>query len=173
MKILFILFFMLLTINPSFGQGNKFFANTKNISLSYSDTPIRSALEQLLKMGSLKNYLIANDVEGMVTLNLSDQSFENALKIIMRANSVPLLYKIENDVLIIEKRKISIMLEKPVDIKLGNTENNDVFHVVKLNHIDPLDLQVIFGRILNMSQFTRYQNNNMNNFGNMGNPNRQ
>lgn len=164
MKILFLLSLFFLA-NPVLAQSNKFFDNTKNVTLDYIDTPIRTALEQLLKQGNVKNYYISNDVEGFVTLKLNDQTFENALKIVMRANNVPLLYKIENEILIIEKRKESIIIQKQPDVEIEKNDES-AFEIIPLNFIDPLDLQSVFGQILYVRQFTRYSNFNNNNQNN-------
>lgn len=166
-KILFLVLFLLSV--PAYSQSN-FFTNAKNITVEYKDAPIRVAIEQIMKQGAIKNYVISNDVEGFVSVKLEEQPFETALKIIMRANLVPLLYKIENDVLIIEKRK-QIEQKAPIlpDIE-KEPENNTIFEVIPLTYIDPLDLQVVFGPILNIRQFTRMGFGNMNN-GNMNNGN--
>lgn len=159
---------LLLTCSISYAQSNKFFDNAKNISVEYLDAPVRSVIEQMMKQGDVKNYLIANDVEGFVTLKLEDQKFENALKIVMRANKIPLLYKIENNILIIEKRKESIVFNKP-KIELSNELNiNDSWQIIPLNFIDPLDLQVVLGKMIYIRQFSRY-----NSFGNSNNNNSQ
>jgi len=163
MKYLITLMLLMSTLT-AYAQSNKFFDNAKNVSIDYIDAPVRSVIEQMMKQGNVKNYLISNDVEGFVTLKLDDQKFETALKIMMRANKIPLLYKIENDVLIIEKRKESIILNNtPPEIKQESSEN-DSWEIIPLNFIDPLDLQIVFGNIINMRQFTRFNSfgNNMN-----------
>lgn len=162
MKFLFVFLTIFIT-TISYAQ-NSFFTSAKNVSVDYNDAPIRTVLEQMLKQSEIKNYLISNDVEGLVTLKLHNYNFESALKILIRANKVPLLYKIENNILIVEKRKESILIEnKKPDITL--TEQNDTsWHLISLKYIDPMDLQLILGRVLNLNQFTRYKNNgNFNN----------
>lgn len=152
----------------SFAQ-NSFFSNAKNVTLDYNDAPVRTVLEQMLKQSNIKNYVISNEVEGVITLKLENHNFESALKIVMRANKVPLLYKIENNILIIERRRESILLDNPKPDISQKPENNSSWQVIKLTYIDPLDLQIVFGPILNMRQFTRYGNMGMGNFGNMNN----
>lgn len=157
-----LVFFILLLCVPAYSQTG-FFNNAKNVSIEYVDAPIRTALEQLMKQGEIKNYLISNDVEGFINLKLSDQPFETALKIVMRANAVPLLYKIENNILIVEKRRqIDFNNLRQPDIKLPEPNNkNDMFEIISLKYIDPLDLQFAFGNILYIRQFTRMMNNGM------------
>lgn len=129
-----------------------------NISLDLKDAPIRSTLEMVFKQGGIKNYVIDNSVSGFVTMNLTDQPFENALKLVMRANTVPLIYKKENDVWIVEQRKISQETKPAPELpSFVSNQRNEIFEVIRLNHIDPLDLQIIFGPILNFNQFSRFR----------------
>lgn len=165
MKYVFAFLTIFLT-SISFAQ-NSFFSTAKNVSINYNDAPIRTVLEQMLKQSEIKNYVISNDVEGFVTLKLEDYSFENALKIVMRANKVPLLYKIENNILIIEKRKESILFENKKTDVIQNEQNDTSWYIISLKYIDPLDLQLALGRILNNNQFSRYKNNG--NFNNNSN----
>ena len=178
----FIAFLSIFLCSVSYAQ-NSFFNSAKNVTLDYNDAPIRTVLEQMLKQSEIKNYVISNDVEGLITLKLHDYSFESALKIVMRANKVPLLYKIENNILLIERRRETILLDNPKPDISNKNETNTSWQVIKLTYIDPLDLQIVFGPILNIRQFTRYGNmgnnfmggnngnNNMNNSGggNIGN----
>lgn len=153
-------FFILLLCLPAYSQTG-FFNSAKNVSIEYVDAPIRTALEQLMKQGEIKNYLISNDVEGFINLKLTDQPFETALKVVMRANAVPLLYKIENNILIVEKRKqVDFNNLRQPDIKLPEPQNqNNMYEVISLKYIDPLDLQFAFGNILYIRQFSRMINN--------------
>ena len=170
-------FLFLLSCTSSFAQSNKFFDSTNNITVEFVDAPIRTALEQLLKQGNVKNFAISNDVEGFVSMKLQDQKLESALKILLRANKYPLLYKIENEVLIIERRRETIFISDKPDISTKE-ELNSTWQIIPLNFIDPLDLQIVFGPILNMRQFTRYGNfmgnqNFMNNQNNMNGNNQR
>jgi hypothetical protein len=93
-------------------------------------------------------------------MNLSEQPFENALKLVMRANTIPLTYTKENDVYIVKSRKIVIGPNpEPTnysDLVMERTRNSITWEVIKFNHIDPFDLQSIFGNILFVNQFRRY-----------------
>lgn len=164
----FIAFLSIFLCSVSFAQ-NSFFNSAKNVTLDYNDAPIRTVLEQMFKQSEIKNYVISNDVEGVITLKLDNYSFESALKIVMRANKVPLLYKIENNILLIERRRETILLDNPKPDISNKNETNTSWQVIKLTYIDPLDLQIVFGPILNIRQFTRYGNMGMGNFGNMNN----
>lgn len=165
----YLISFLLIFLCTVSNAQNSFFTSAKNVTLDYNDAPIRTVLEQMLKQSEIKNYVISNDVEGVVTLKLNDYSFESALKIVMRANKVPLLYKIENNILLIERRRETILLDNPKpDVEIA-TNNNSTWEKIPLIYIDPLDLQVVFGPILNMSQFTRYGTMGFGNFMNGGN----
>lgn len=157
MKLIF-LFLIFFFINTSYAQSTNFFKDNQIVNIDYKDAPVRNVLEQMLKQSAIKNYFISNDVNGLITLKLENQKFENALKIVMRANNVPLLYKIENDILIIDIRKEIVSIEKTkIDINIKE-EPNSIWQKINLTFIDPLDFQAILGRILNNRQFSRYGN---------------
>jgi hypothetical protein len=131
--------------------------NSSNISLELNDSPIRYSLEMLFKQAEIKNYVIENDVSGFVSMKITDQPFDIALKLIMRGATKPLTYLKENNIYIVKVRTISPVVQKQPDITIVSTENNIVFERIPLNFIDPLDLQIAFGYILNINQFTRYR----------------
>ena len=73
-------------------------AFSQNISVDLKDSPVRTTLEMMFKQAGVKNYVIDNSVAGFVTMKLEDQPFENSLKLVMRAATIPLTYTKENDV---------------------------------------------------------------------------
>ena len=73
-------------------------AFSQNISVDLKDSPVRTTLEMMFKQAGIKNYVIENSVAGFVTMKLEDQPFENSLKLVMRAATIPLTYTKENDV---------------------------------------------------------------------------
>ena len=87
MKKFLVLFgFMFLVMSKmTFAQN----ANDK-ISLDLKDAPVRSTLELAFKQAGINNYVIDNEVAGFITMTITDQPFENTLKLIMRATSTPL-----------------------------------------------------------------------------------
>lgn len=163
----FITILILLTfVSPVFSQTNNLLKE-KTISVEYVDAPVKTVLEQIFKTAKLQNYVMPNDLRGFVSLKLTEQPLENVLKVVLRSSVVPMSYRIENNVLIIEERKIvSIPPVKEPDIE-NKQERNDAFSIISLKYIDPLDLQLIFGRFINMNQFSRYKSNNMNFQNNM------
>ena len=148
MKKLVALLVCLVVCSPVFAQ---------NISVDLKDAPVRTTLEMMFKQAGIKNYVIENSVAGFVTMKLEDQSFENSLKLVMRAATVPLTYTKENDVWIVKQRIITEFKPTPTpDISLEKP-NTVAFEVIHLNHIDPFDLMSVLGNILFVNQFQRFQ----------------
>jgi hypothetical protein len=128
--------------------------------MELKDAPVRTSLEMIFKQAGIKSYVIENSVYGVISMNLTDQPFENSLKLVMRANTVPLTYTKENDVYIVKARRIVIEANpEPTnysDFIMERTRNSITWEVIRFNHIDPFDLQSIFGNILFVNQFRRY-----------------
>jgi type II secretory pathway component HofQ len=138
---------------------------SQNITVDLKEAPIRSTIEMMFKQAGIKNYVIDNSVSGFVTCTLTDLPFENSLKIVMRASTVPLTYIKENDVWIIKERISIPPVVNPV-FEMPK-RNNVMFERIPLSYIDPFDLQSIFGNILFINQFGRSRGNG-NNFGGGG-----
>jgi len=149
---------ILLICSCSFAQSN--------ITMELKDAPVRTSLEMIFKQAGIKSYVIENNVYGVISMNLSDQPFENALKLVMRANTVPLTYIKENDVYIVKARVFTEYKQPTPEITIEQPRGL-MFEKIYLNHIDPFDLQVVLGRILFINQGTR-QRGGMNGSG-MGN----
>jgi hypothetical protein len=148
MKKLVALLVCLVVCSPVFAQ---------NISVDLKDAPVRTTLEMMFKQAGIKNYVIENSVAGFVTMKLEDQPFENSLKLVMRAATVPLTYTKENDVWIVKQRIVTEFKPSPTpDISLEKP-NTVAFEVIHLNHIDPFDLMSVLGNILFVNQFQRFQ----------------
>ena len=164
MKKFFTLLSILLICSCSFAQSN--------ITMELRDAPVRTSLEMIFKQAGIKSYVIENSVYGAISMNLSEQPFENALKLVMRANTIPLTYTKENDVYIVKSRKIVIGPNPDPDFDAGlllaHKYNSISWQVIKLNHIDPFDLQAVLGNILFINQFGRFTGNGsgMGGFGN-------
>ena len=159
MKKLVALFVFLVACSPVFAQ---------NISVDLKDAPVRTTLEMMFKQAGIKNYVIENSVAGFVTMKLEDQPFENSLKLVMRAATVPLTYTKENNVWIVKQRIFTETKPNPTpDISVDLPRTN-TFEVIRLNYIDPFDLQSVFGPILFINQFGRYTGG-MNGMGAGGN----
>jgi type II secretory pathway component HofQ len=164
MKKIFFIIAVFCLCSSSFAQSN--------ITLELKDAPVKTTLEMMFKQAGIKNYVIENSVTGFVTMNLSDQPFENSLKLVMRAATLPLTYTKENDVWIVKSRRIKIEANPDPN---SNSDplpmKSNSFQVIRLNHIDPFDLMSVLGNILFVNQFQRFQggmngmNNNNGGFG--------
>ena len=162
MKKLFALLVLLVSCSVSFAQSN--------ITMELKDAPVRTSLEMIFKQAGIKSYVIENSVYGVISMNLSEQPFENALKLVMRANTVPLTFTKENDVYIVKQRIVT-----PTSQTAGpdpipeNLRNNVSWERIPLTFIDPFDLQAVLGNILFINQFSRYtggmNGSNMGGFG--------
>ena len=164
MKKFFTLLSILLICSCSFAQSN--------ITMELKDAPVRTSLEMIFKQAGIKSYVIENSVYGVISMNLTDQPFENSLKLVMRANTVPLTYTKENDVYIVKSRRIVIEANpEPTnysDLIMERSRNSITWEKIHLNYIDPFDLQAVLGNILFINQFGRFSGNGsgMGGFGN-------
>ena len=164
MKKFFTLLSILLICSCSFAQSN--------ITMELKDAPVRTSLEMIFKQAGIKSYVIENSVYGVISMNLTDQPFENSLKLVMRANTVPLTYTKENDVYIVKARRIVIEANpEPTnysDLVMERSRNSITWEKIHLNYIDPFDLQAVLGNILFINQFGRFTGNGsgMGGFGN-------
>lgn len=147
MKKFFTLLSILLICSCSFAQSN--------ITMELKDAPVRTSLEMIFKQAGIKSYVIENSVYGVISMNLSEQPFENALKLVMRANTIPLTYTKENDVYIVKARVFTEYKQPAPEITVEQPRGI-MFEKIYLNHIDPFDLQAVLGNILFINQFSRY-----------------
>jgi len=131
----------------------------QNISVDLKDAPVRTTLEMMFKQAGIKNYVIENTVAGFVTMKLEDQPFENSLKLVMRAATIPLTYIKENDVWIVKQRIITPIPQTAGPDPIPENPKTNSFQIIRLNHIDPFDLQSVLGQILFINQGTRFGGN--------------
>ena len=131
--------------------------NPNSITLDLKDAPIRTVIEMAFKQAGITNYVIDNNVAGFVTMTITDQPFENALKLIMRAATTPLTYIKENNVYIVKPRQITVSNPTPApDLTQDDSLRNNVsFERIPLIFIDPMDLMGAFGNITFIRQFNR------------------
>ena len=128
------------------------------ITLDLRDAPVRQALEQLFNNAKV-DFSIANEVQGFVTLKITDQPFENALRLILRSSSIPLTFVNENGVYIVKPRITDPNIGgplPPVQPDPGpGVASAAPPEVIPLNYIDALDLQAIFPSIRLIRSFVR------------------
>ena len=131
-----------------------------SITMDLKDAPVRSCLEMIFKQAGIKSYVIDNSVAGFVTMTLTEQPFENSLKLVMRANTIPLTYIKENDVYIVKSRTITLPKTGGIDPIPQNTKTNSLsWEIIHLKHIDPVDLISVLGDILLINSFNRQKGN--------------
>jgi hypothetical protein len=116
------------------------------VSLDLRDAPIRQALEQLFQTVKA-DFQIDNGVAGFVTLKITDQPFENALKLILRGSLIPLTYSVEGGVYIVKPRLAPIITETapPPPFPEQITAPAPRWEVIHLTYIDAADLAQILG----------------------------
>jgi len=133
------------------------------VSLELKDAPVRTTIELVFKQAGIKNYLIDNEVAGVITMTITEQPLESTLKLIMRAATLPLTYTKENNVYIVKVRKVNEnkTFSEPPKIDKFESSPGVIFERIPLTFIDPLDLQILFGPILNNNQFRRFRGNSM------------
>ena len=78
----------------------------QKVSLDLHDTPIREALEKLFRQ-TKSDFSMDNAVQGYVTLKITDQPLETALRMLLRTAPMPLTYSKEDGVYIIKPRRIA------------------------------------------------------------------
>ena len=146
------------------------FAQEKNVSLDLRDAPVRTCLEMAFKQADINNFVIDNNVAGFVTMTITDQPFEVALKLIMRGATSPLTYIKENNVYIVKPRSITPVPQTAGPDPIPQTATNNVsFERIPLTYIDPYDLMSAFGNILFINQFQRSRGGMQNGMGAGGN----
>ena len=131
----------------------------QNISVDLKDAPVRTTLEMMFKQAGVKNYVIENSVAGFVTMKLEDQPFENSLKLVMRAATIPLTYTKENNVWIVKQRIFTPIPQTGGPDPIAENPKTNSFQIIRLNYIDPFDLQSVLGQILFINQGTRFGGN--------------
>jgi type II secretory pathway component GspD/PulD (secretin) len=128
------------------------------ITLDLRDAPVRQALEQLFNNAKV-DFSIANEVQGFVTLKITDQPFENALRLILRSSSIPLTFVRESGVYIVKPR-IAETLDPNAGAPPPITDPNAgalpaaSYDQIQLTYIDSADLSGTLG-ITFIRSFTR------------------
>ena len=146
-------------------------AANKRVTFDLEDSPIRKTIEAAFKQAGINNYVIDNNVVGFVTLKITEQPFENALKLIMRAASVPLTYTKENGVWIVKPRTISQPTQDPNPQPIDDpslVRPAAAYERINLTYLDPMDLQSVLGGIISVPFFARFGNSGMGGGGMMG-----
>ncbi|HVK05810.1 MAG TPA: hypothetical protein VM490_20230, partial [Armatimonadaceae bacterium] len=142
----------LLTPVPARAQAQQ---NLPPVTLDLRDAPIRSALEQLFNSAKV-DFSMDNNVQGFVTLKVTEVPFETALKLIMRSATIPLTYTRENNIYIVRPRAVTGagtgapgspgFDAPPVLPDAGAGSRQGVYpDQINLTYADPADLAGLFG----------------------------
>jgi type II secretory pathway component GspD/PulD (secretin) len=124
------------------------------VSLDLRDAPLRTALEQLFRESGLQ-FGIDNAVQGFVTLRIQDQPLDNALKLLLRASTVPLTYTVENGVYLVKPRvvaPVTTLVSAPAPEPVARATR---FETIELSHLDPADLAQLLKFNATIQYFTR------------------
>lgn len=117
-----------------------------DISLDLRDAPLRQALEQVFQAAKV-DFSIDPSVSGFVTLKLTDQPFESALRLVMRGATTPLSYTREGNVYIVKPR-VSFEMSPPytplpAELTVAPAPRSLQIEQIALIYLDPYDLQQI------------------------------
>lgn len=119
-----------------------------NVTLDVKDAPIRDVLTELFREVKV-DYSIDPGVSGFVTLHLTDQPLDSALRLVLRASGEPLNYSHDGGIYIVKPRQIaSIAPVAPAFASAGATQpdvREEHFAVINLVYIDPADLAQLLG----------------------------
>lgn len=109
-------------------------------SLELQDADVRDALRMLFGVVGVTNYTIANDVQGTVTVKLTNVAFETALRNIL--NQVQATWRVEGGVYQIVRR------EEPAPAGGGSDQgtappSGSVTRKIYIQHADPMLIAVL------------------------------
>jgi len=124
------------------------------VTLDVKDAPLRQVLEQLFNTAKV-DYSIDNSVTGYVTLRVTEQPFDNALRLVLRSSQEPLAYTVETGVYIVKPRRTYMIDDSSLAIRSApgapqtapsNTPRKyQNYEVIQLTYIDPADLAQVLG----------------------------
>ena len=124
------------------------------VTVDLRDVPIRTALEDLFRSVRV-DYSIDPAVAGSVHLQATDVPFETALKLILRASVMPLMYSKDGGVYVVKPRPVAANgAPVPVAAAQADVPKSAGYETIDLAYIDILDLAQLFN-IKMLPQFTR------------------
>ena len=124
-------------------------ASAATVTLDVREARISDVLTKLFRDAKV-DFIIDPRISGFVTLHLTDQPFENALRLIMHSSDVPLTYTHENGVYEVTLRPVPQTTVKnipyaPITEAVAPTKNSRQFATITLNYIDAADLAQLLG----------------------------
>jgi type II secretory pathway component GspD/PulD (secretin) len=116
------------------------------VTLDVKDAPLRQVLEQLFNTAKV-DYSIDNSVTGYVTLRVTEQPFDNALRLVLRSSPVPLSYTVDSGVYIVKPRPVETYTRQAApQVTAGDMSRKyQNYEVIQLTYIDPADLAQVLG----------------------------
>jgi type II secretory pathway component GspD/PulD (secretin) len=123
-------------------------ASMDAVTLDVRNAPLRDVLAQLFQQAKV-DFSIDSGVTGLVTLHLSDQPLDTALRLVLRSSRDPLTYTHDGGIYIVKPRP----LEPPPRVAPPVREtavavsavSDKHYAVIELNYIDPADLAQVLG----------------------------
>jgi hypothetical protein len=121
-------------------------AVTKKVSLNLVGQPVQQALRLLFTSVGLNNS-IDQDVQGVVTINLTEVSFDTALRALLNAASPPLTYeKVDGVYHISVKREQPVYNPQPTPSPTTQVAEGVHLFRIPLDHTDPVIMAQILAR---------------------------
>jgi type II secretory pathway component GspD/PulD (secretin) len=78
----------------------------QQLSLEAENLPIRDAVRSLFQQAKITDFSVEENVTGTVTVTVTNQPLESALKQVLRANPIPLTYSRVDGSWIIKVRSV-------------------------------------------------------------------
>lgn len=158
---------------PSMAQTTGSDPRTRTIKeMKLVDAPVRAALQMLFQYVPELNVAIAPDVEGFVTVSLSNVPFETALRTIARINQPPLTFRREDNVYSISVRPAPTMDQTQMGMQ-EVIEEPEVLperrvQKISLNFASASDIGQIFGASAPISRANSFTMGGGGGYGNTG-----
>jgi hypothetical protein len=126
---------------PGMAMAQQDVSNQNIPRLQYQDADVREALRALFNTVGV-SYTIGQDVQGTVTVDLKDQTFETCLQAITR--QVDATYRIEAGIYQIVKREADTSAI-PDQTAPTNLTNGKSIRVIRILHADPALIALLLG----------------------------
>ncbi len=122
------------------------------VNIHHKDSPLKEVVTQVLDSQKVQ-YQINTNLLGYVNVKFTNQSLDNSLKMLFRGTNYS--FKIENEVYIIEERKLPLNIGPPPVLPVQVIEKKVTYTVIPLTYLDPKDLEPLFGPFLYVKLFSR------------------
>lgn len=123
---------------------------TKISSLDLDQVDVREALRALFKNVNV-SYSIAPEVQGTITVNLKDVSFEAALQNVLK--QVDATYRIEAGVYVVLRREVEAPPTPGQSDPPVAGRSNKIMRRIRVGHADPQLIAILMGKDKGQSDF--------------------